>query len=1258
MKNKWLFPLSLGSAFFIAVPMDGAEIMNKTLDTPSSLNGLMQPASGCGGLVTLPDGSKVLEVKSPETGLPESSIRFHLSGKDVKNKKVTISAEMKMETPSSGYIFQIWGPVPKGKPVMWSCNDQVKQGKNEWKTYSLTYEFPEYTDYVAVTLGIEKERGKFQIRKIAVSAEDIPVVTDAAEIMNRNFTGAPEDLKGITMPEAAYAGMVTTEDGAKALEVRIPESSGEKESRIQFMLNGEQLRNRRVTVSAEMKIDLHSPADTGSGGLFQLWGPTPKGKPVMWHACRIGSGQKDWKTYELVYDFPDYTKFAVISLGVGNAKGKVQIRNVKVKSAELFLPLDKVANWGFRDEKADDKQGGWHDQGPEYDAAKFPVKSTSFAGVPFHIVDPELNDGKAIIAFRCPKLPEAPGEVELDFGRLPAEKRYLYLLHCAAWEETQGARAGTIILYGPAGKTMELPVIYGRDLQEWWGGRGAENAFPGVYITAQAGGGSAYVSRFEIPVEFGPVEKIKIRKEEGNVLWLLLAGTLSNTRYEFPAAQKLVMEENEIWKAIPQTVKQVPQRGTALDMSGLFPAHEVGEFGRVIVGRSGHFEFEKRPGIPLKFMSFSSGGEFLPLFIKDTDIKDHKDAEAFAEQVARNGYNMIRIWVNNLRVFSWEKLNAGELDPSYVDRHDYLMWQLKKRGIYVYLSVACETYGFDNCYPWGDDLRNKHDWSIYRNERDYRSWEECTEKVLTHVNPYTGMRWIDDPQIAAIDCNNELEFEFLRADDRYAPMFRDYLKKKYGTFAALKEAWKKDAANLNSFEDIKTFHPLGNDAPGQLNRDRAYFINELEKNLYARERAFIRKLGYPGPVTTFLALPSMRQAGVRKDFDMISKNGYHDHPSGKDWVEKVTQNSSVGVAGNVVRTFLAARLYGKPYLVSEHSHCYPNRYRYEHGFVMGGYSALNNFDMLTAFGTPVTTLHSNKIVGFDMRFDPVRRATELINVLLFRRNDVRGGNFTTRVRLNEEEVIQSDEVTASVNSRQLCLGLLGEFALDQTELPVRKNEYVMNRAGGASTAVRRADISVVDGGRDGFDLAKTVADLRERGFLPQGNRTDVTKDIFESGTGELYLEAESKRMEVRTPRFQGLCTEAGGSASFPNFEVLKTNRNGCFALASIDDSKDLGSAERLLLFAVTNALNSGSIFENADQRVKLVNGDVPILVESGEFEFKIRTPLASTLKAWALRFDGTRAEELPLVRNGNEIRLKLDTSKLASPTFYVEFSKQ
>ena len=154
---------------------------------------------------------------------------------------------------------------------------------------------------------------------------------------------------------------------------------------------------------------------------------------------------------------------------------------------------------------------------------------------------------------------------------------------------------------------------------------------------------------------------------------------------------------------------------------------------------------------------------------------------------------------------------------------------------------------------------------------------------------------------------------------------------------------------------------------------------------------------------------------------------------------------------------------------------------------------------------------------------------------------------------------------------------------------------------------------MVDGGRDGFDLAKTVADLRERGFLPQGNRTDVTKDIFESGTGELYLGAESKRMEVRTPRFQGLCTEAGGSASFPNFEVLKTNRNGCFALASIDDSKDLGSAERLLLFAVTNALNSGSIFENADQRVKLVNGDVPILVESGEFEFKIRTPLASTL---------------------------------------------
>ena len=1079
-----------------------------------------------------------------------------------------------------------------------------------------------------------------------------------AEVYSRTFTGSVLP-SGVTLPDAKFVSMQGA-GNAKQLTLRIPDDGKTQESRIQIFLKADRLKNRRITITAEMKVDgVEKKKNGGGGGLFTLWGPVPKGKPMFWKGVPVGLEKKDWKTYTMTCDVPEYMKTLVIGLGIQKAVGTVQIRRVKVETGDLLLPMEKVANWDFRDEKADDQKGGWHDQGPEYDASKFPVRNRSFGGVPFSVIDPKDNGRNAIVAFRCPRVPTGAEYVESDPGCSFTE-RYLYLLHCSAWEGVKGEKAGSIVLYGENGKKMELPVIYGKDLQEWWGGKSAENAFAGVYIVAPGGGGSAYVSRFEIPLEFGPVRKVGFRKEKSSVLWLLIAATASDVRYEFPLAKKLSIEPGEVWKAIPQDIVQAPKSGTALDMTRIFPRHRVGDFGRVVIGRtSGRFEFEKRPGVPVRFMSYASGGEFFPTFIKGIDVKNHADAERFAEQAARNGYNMVRVSASTCRAFSWNKLRADEFDPRIVDLLDYQLYCMKKHGIYVYFSIGVPTYGFDHCYPWGGLA--KLDYSIYRHSRDFVSWRRCTEKLMNHVNPYTKTALKDDPQIAAIDCNNELEFEFLRADNRYAPMFRDFLKKKYGSFSSLKKAWGADADKLRSFDDIQTFHPLGNDLPGELNRDRARFIDTLEKDLYRREREILRNLGYKGPVTTFLALSSMRQAGVRKNFDFVSKNGYHDHPMG-GWSEPgttQTQISSVAVQANIARTFFAARLYGKPYLVSEHSQVFWNRYRYEHGFVMGGYSALNDFDVLTGFCNGVTTMPSNRIFGFDARFDPVHRATELMTALIFRRGDVGKANFGVRVKLDSEEVIASDEVTSSVNSRQLCLGLLGEFSLDQTTLPVRKNEFVMNRAGGSATAVRTADISVVDDRKNAFDLTRIVEEFRKRGFLSASNRTNPEKDIFESGTGELYLNADAKRMEIKTPRFQGVCALAGSNASFPNFSLLSTDRNGCFALTSIDrENRTLNDSNHLLLFAVTNALNNGMIFESEDQRVKLATGDVPILVESGTFSFEIRNRRVSGLKAWALRFDGTRSKELPLQKTASGVRLNVNTATLPSPCFYIEFAEK
>ena len=189
---------------------------------------------------------------------------------------------------------------------------------------------------------------------------------------------------------------------------------------------------------------------------------------------------------------------------------------------------------GFADEVAGDKKGGWHDQGSAYDAARFPIKNRTFANVPFKIINPKTNNGKSIVVFECPNLPNGPKSIEI---KLPVETtgKYLYLLHCSAWGQANGTKAGSVQLEGVNGKTAEIPIIYGRDLAEWWGAKEAENAVIGTRIAAQGGFGAAYVSRFEIPDGFGPVSKVTIRKQPGTgAMWMLIGATISDTKFKYP----------------------------------------------------------------------------------------------------------------------------------------------------------------------------------------------------------------------------------------------------------------------------------------------------------------------------------------------------------------------------------------------------------------------------------------------------------------------------------------------------------------------------------------------------------------------------------------------------------------------------------------------------------------------------------------------------------------------------------------------------
>ena len=174
---------------------------------------------------------------------------------------------------------------------------------------------------------------------------------------------------------------------------------------------------------------------------------------------------------------------------------------------KLFsLDLRKWMNRAFRDEKADDRQGGWTDQG-ENDFRMMPTGRQTFAEIPFDIVDPAQNNNKSCIVLRGRggrDLPEsAPG--------IPVNQKIaaLYLLHTAAWATNTGC-ATYRLNYEDGGK-FDYELLCGRDIADWWNPVNLSNAIVVCRMRNAVGGDVGwYVSRILNPYPSRKVKSVDI----------------------------------------------------------------------------------------------------------------------------------------------------------------------------------------------------------------------------------------------------------------------------------------------------------------------------------------------------------------------------------------------------------------------------------------------------------------------------------------------------------------------------------------------------------------------------------------------------------------------------------------------------------------------------------------------------------------------------------------------------------------------------
>ncbi len=1082
----------------------------------------------------------------------------------------------------------------------------------------------------------------------------------AAPVLEESFSGASGAAGFYLSPGAARVS-----DGSLLVEVA-PDKVSRGVIGAFGKLDPAAVAGRRVLCRVEAAGErIAEPNSAWNGGKFMM--EYAAGNERSYPQARIGTGSFGWKPLEFMVSLPFDLTSANVALGLQDTSGRIRFRNLSVGVSDSFLDFREAANMGLADPKANDGKGGWSDQGPENDAARFDRKQELFANVPFRVLDPAANNGNAVLTMRSTRLPGGLAKAVLPAGKRILEGRNLYLLHTLCWAAP--GKVGTVTVTGKGGKTQSFEVGTGREVGDWWNPKPLDNGSVGATWLNSSDRVGVYVSRFELPAGFGPVESVTLESANSGSIWIVLAATLSDTVYESPRAQQVRIVADEVWKPYRYRPERGIAAGSALDRSGFLTFRKVGELGRVIVNSDGRLAFEKQPDQPVRFLSSCEGTDAFSgrAGAAAPQLDTHEKIAAYVRQLRRAGYNMTRThFLDTLLVM--KSKGDFEFSPAILDSFDYFVYCMKENGIYLNFDAMSSWRGYLAGSPWQPEHARKSYFklSMHFDPAAREHWKRGIRELLTRVNPYTGTRLVDDPVLAMVQGFNEQEFAFVWPDDwsGLTPRWREFLRSRYPSVAELNTAWK---SQWKSFDEIPVFTPAQVQEKSVRGRDVAEFLTAVEGDTASWYRKELRELGYPGIVSNYNMGRARRYSLLRSDMDAVTMNGYHAHPT--DYMRvgsTISQESSLSNAAGQFRGFASTRLAGKPMVVTEHAHTFWNRYRYEQAFVTGAYAAFQDFDALTQFAQPQSVVPVERIHPFLSMSDPVIQASEFLTFFLFRRGDVQSADRGVRVRFDADGMFRDLGFNDSVSSTQSRLALVTGFTTDvtvpgKTPFPARPGEAVLAGDGG-SAVVSHAEgyAAISDSASGNFKLGSALDALKQQGLLPKENRSDAANELFENSTGELFLDVRRRLLSVNTPNLQGICAEAGTVCELPDFKVREMGRRGNLAAVSVDGNRPLREADRIVVVYATDALNSNMVFDDAERRtLRDIGGKGPVLLQTGSFAFSLRNRNAGKLRLWALTPEGERSEEIaPVRRSGEEAEFRVDTAKLKEPTVFFELAQK
>jgi len=621
-------------------------------------------------------------------------------------------------------------------------------------------------------------------------------------------------------------------------------------------------------------------------------------------------------------------------------------------------------------------------------------------------------------------------------------------------------------------------------------------------------------------------------------------------------------------------------------------------------------DFVFEDGTPIKFwgVNIASGNPFSP----------PSKAEEWTRFMTKYGINGVRF-----HKFTWDAtdgIHSTQLTDAKWKNFDYFCKTLRDAGIYyswshIYghrvmkadsVSLLAYEEVKNTKFPWSH--LNGTTSSLVNFADDLQALNiALTVNMLEHINPFTGLRYADDPALSFVELQNEDDIfwaaieQTLKQTPTYRKLlcqkFSAWLTNKYQTQEALLLAWNHQGFSEDESLSKQNIYPHPNhglfsyeyEQALKENRnvpvyiaDRATFLYEEQLTFYKKFIAAIRNTGYKGVIvgscwqagsgiTHFYNLHTDYVAGA------VDRHNYFGGGTGHRLVPgKFDNRAMVSTPGSGLLSTGFQQVIDRPFQISEWMSLIPTEWTTESAPLIAAYGmGLQGWDASYAFAMDFSHFTNTIQNGYGVYnvTSPTQLALYPALAAMVYRGDVK-----------EAEVIANRNVYIA----DLKKGKLNFLEKTAQQYDVKSFE--------SSVPLEALAIGKVTVSFDG--LEKPIEQNLDRYWNKE-------KKIITSVTGQLKWSYDGEGYAtINTNGTKGLIGFTNGETlTLGNLEIQTNNKFAIILITSLEKDKTIDQAKHILVTTMARARNTGMEF-NDDKSQLLKVGTDPILLE----------PVACTIK--------------------------------------------